>query len=185
MVGLRPGLVLVLCAVSATAVAQPAHGFERYIEEGLTLREQGRDEQALERFELARRMRPQSAEALGQIGIAEVALRRLVLAEAHLQEVMRLPPDDWLRRNRTEVLRILGQLSARLGMVQVTGNGTAAIEGSGMEPAPVPATLRAPLGPHRVRVYGPGRPGFVVSVVVRRDEVATVMAYPDAPDTEL
>ncbi len=90
------------------------------IVQGIQLRREKRDAEALERFERAHQLAP-SARGMAQIGLAELALSRFDLAETHLREALNAD-DDWVRRNRTTLERSLTAAGAHLGTVTVRTN---------------------------------------------------------------
>lgn len=90
------------------------------IREGVQLRRQKRDAEALERFERAHRLTP-SPRALAQIGLAELAISRFDVAEAHLREALDRP-DAWVLHNRATLERSLNAAGAHLGSLTVSSN---------------------------------------------------------------
>lgn len=76
---------------ASTASAQDA-AVERAIDEGLALRQQSRDAEALAVFERAYAQHREPC-LLAQVGFAEQALGRWRLAEEHLREMQRAASD--------------------------------------------------------------------------------------------
>ncbi|HEY6558313.1 MAG TPA: tetratricopeptide repeat protein [Polyangiaceae bacterium] len=113
------------------------------IQQGIALRREKRDAEALERFQHAHELSP-SARALAQIGLAELALSRFDASEAHLREALG-KDDDWVRRNRATLERSLNAAGAHLGSVNVSSNVRGAELWLNGERAGV-----LPLGPQRV-----------------------------------
>jgi hypothetical protein len=130
----RTGALTLVCLLShAVSAAQPAERgatqgeaadasgtSDRLIQQGIQLRREKRDAEALERFERAHRL-VASPRALAQIGLAELALSRFDVAEAHLREALNAD-DDWVRRNRATLERSLNAAGAHLGSVTVRTN---------------------------------------------------------------
>lgn len=75
-----------------------AQSAETLIDEGVQLREQGRDAGALERFQRAY-AESRSARALAQVALAEQALGRWVDANAHLTEALAMG-GEWIETHR-------------------------------------------------------------------------------------
>ena len=139
----------VLLAV-APAAAQDA---DATIEEGLALREQGRDAEALERFRAAYESAP-SARALAQIALAEQALGRFVDAEAHLVEAMELG-GEWIERNREALEGARSVLEAHLASLELTGGPAGAevhVDGRSRGELPLDSPLRVPAGTLEVEI---------------------------------
>src|SRR5262245_5231569 len=86
--------MLILAVSTARAGNSPAGEADELIKQGFQLRLQGKNAEALELFEKAHRLAP-SGKTLGQIGSVEVALRRWVEAEAHLEEALARRDSPW------------------------------------------------------------------------------------------
>jgi len=110
-------LVLALSVLSPVAQAQSA---EVLIQQGLQLRRQHRDAEALQHFQDAHALN-QSAQALAQIALAEQALGSYVEAETHLQQALSLQGDVWIGSRAPQLQQALAQISAQLGTVEISG----------------------------------------------------------------
>src|SRR5262249_14834291 len=107
----------------ATAGEEPAPGWEALVEQGVQARREGRDADALERFQAAYAL-SQAPRALAQIGLAEQALGRWVDAELHLTAALAADGDSWIDQHRTslsEALRFVGEHLATLDVVGPPG----------------------------------------------------------------
>ncbi|HMJ14258.1 MAG TPA: hypothetical protein VK524_22740, partial [Polyangiaceae bacterium] len=90
------------------------------IQQGIQLRREKRDAEALERFLKALELEP-SPRVSAQIGLAELALNRWLAAEVHLRQVL-ASDDDWVQRNRSTLQASLDAAADRLALVEVTSN---------------------------------------------------------------
>lgn len=183
-------LLLVLVPSSVAAAQDP----RALIDEGVTLREQGRDEDALERFRRAYELSP-SPEALAQIALAEQALGRMVDAEAHLREALAGEPDRFVRRYRRLLLEALGEIGAQLGTISIVGGvegAVVAIGGVRRGTLPLEEPVRVVAGPLRVTVTREGYRPFereievpatgAREVAVELEPLAGPAPLIDAPD---
>jgi len=148
-------------AVAQPAPATPAAASddpEALVQRGVDLREAGRDEEALALFEQAW-SRSQSPRARAQVALAEQALGRWVLAEAHLAEALGAQRDPWIRRNRTALEGALRVIQQHLGSVEVRGGVPGAqveINGRAVGVLPLTEVLRVVVGSVTLRVSAEG-----------------------------
>lgn len=166
---------LLLCASlpGGRASAQRRSGL---LEQGVALREEGRDADALALFERAYE-ESHSGQALAQIALAEQALGRLVEAEAHLAEALARTEDAFVRRNRVPLASALTEIRAGLGDLQVTGGVDGAevlLAGQPIGVLPLDAPLRVVAGEVSVEVRASGHRPFRLSVAVPGGGAATI-----------
>jgi hypothetical protein len=111
-----------LLVLPVVASAQPVVTDETdlLIREGVVLRKEGQDEEALERFTRAFE-RSGSARARAQMGLAAQALGRWVDAEAHLRAAMAMAEDPWVEKNRAALTDALVAVGQHLGSLVVKG----------------------------------------------------------------
>lgn len=166
-------LALVLLLAPRVARAQDAS--EALIREGVDLRAQGRDADALERFRAAWAMSP-TPRARGQVGWAAQALGRWREAELALRESLSALSDPWVASNRDALSRSLAEVSSRLGDLSVACDLRGArviVDGELLGTTPLASPLRAPVGTVNVRVEADG---FIAvtreAVRIRAGEVA-------------
>jgi hypothetical protein len=110
--------------VAAVAVARPAHAdgdADVLLKQGVELRKEGRDEEALDLFARAYRMAPSPA-ALALTGLAEQALGRFVVAESHLREALGAKGDPWIEENRAPLQAALNVVAGHLAAIEVVSN---------------------------------------------------------------
>lgn len=165
-----PGAIeaaVVVVAVAAPAAAQDAR-FEAAMERGVTLREAGRDEEALAVFREAWE-ETHSPRARAQIGMAEHALGRWVEAHVHLNEAL-ASRDPWVQRNRAALQRLLAAVERQFGSVEVRGRPAGAevrINGARVGTLPMTEPVRVPGGAARLEVSAPGYDALVSELTVR------------------
>lgn len=139
---------------SAAAQDDPA----ALIEEGVTLRERGQDDEALARFRRAYERAP-TPQALVQIALAEQALGRWVDAHAHLTEALRAGNDPWIAERRAVLEGALQQIQSRVGRLDLRdGVDGAQVFINGAEAGTLPLTepLTVPTGTVVLEVRAPG-----------------------------
>lgn len=140
--------------VSSVAHAQSA---DALIQEGLELRRQTRDAEALQRFQDAYNL-SQSAQALAQIALAEQALGNYVEAEIHLQSAL-ATQDPWIATRRPALQEALGQISAQLGTIEISGGVPGAqvfVNGIDRGTFPQAARIRARAGSAVIEIRAQG-----------------------------
>jgi len=164
----RGGLVAVLVVAAigsrAPAVAAPARDRadatqdEVLLRRGVELRRQGRDEEALEIFRSAFRLRA-TPRAQAQMGLAEQALGHWVDADADIAAAVRAREDPWIARNMNTLLAAHGKVLQHLGQLQVLGSpagATIQIDDRNVGALPMKAPVHVPLGEVVISVSAPG-----------------------------
>lgn len=142
-------------AEASEAEASPA---DALIAEGVALRREGREAEALERFRQAHELSP-SARALGQMGLAAKSLRRYVDAETHLEAALADEDDPWVQKNRgaLELAReIVAKQLAWLGVAVNVDHADLFVNGSRVAELPLTGLLRVDAGPITVEVRADG-----------------------------
>lgn len=164
---LRSGLALFVSVVGVTASPAFAEDASALIDRGIELREQQRDEEALELFERAHRIEP-SPRALAQIGLAEQALGRWVEAEEHLRAALAATGDAWIRSRRDVLSQALDEIGRHVGRLEVRSDVDGAevhVDGRRVATLPAePIAVRA--GRVELTVTAPGRRAVVRTVEV-------------------
>lgn len=174
-------LLLALAVLAAAAAPSSRASAQRRadpIDEGIALRERGRDAEALALFERAYAETP-SARALAQIALAEQALGRLVEAEAHLAEALGETGDPFIRRNRTILEGELAEIRTQVGDLTVTGGPEGAevvVGGQALGVLPLDAPVRVVAGSVALVVRAPGHEPFETTVTVPGGGAASVLA---------
>jgi tetratricopeptide (TPR) repeat protein len=170
-------LVLVLACLLAPSGTYAQRRAD-LVEQGIALREQGRDAEALALFEQAYAQAP-SPRTLAQIALAEQALERLVEAEAHLAEALGAEGDAFVRRNRALLEQALTEIRRGIGDLAVVGNVEGAevvIGDDALGVLPLDAPLRVVAGSVALTVRAPGYVPFETVVTVPGGGAASVTA---------
>jgi hypothetical protein len=149
----RAALGVLLGLVAFHGVAIGAEGgsaaeADRLIASGVSLRQAGKDEEALAEFSKAYEL-SHGAHARAQMGIAEQALGRWDLAEAHLAEALGDTNDAWIKKHRTDLEAALEEVRGHLGTLDVLGGVPGAevrVNGQTVTHLPLTAPLRLPAG---------------------------------------
>jgi tetratricopeptide (TPR) repeat protein len=125
--------LLLLSSLCGAARAQgpatappPVSEADALIMQGLQLREQGKDSEALRLFERAHQLAP-TPRALAQRALAEQALGHWAQAETHLREALAAAGDPWIAQHRQALESSLAVIAGHLGYLQING-GTAGAE---------------------------------------------------------
>jgi hypothetical protein len=117
--------MVVALAGARPAFAAPEGGetdtAEELLKEGLALRRQGKDQEALEDFRRAFARDP-SPRCKAQIALAEQALGRWREAEADLADALAAASDPWILRNLELLESSLSSIRTRLGWLDVSAN---------------------------------------------------------------
>jgi hypothetical protein len=146
---------LLSLAVAGAAHAQSPEA-DALIAEGIALREQGKDEAALEKFRKADEL-GSTPRSRAQIALAEQALGLWVAAEEHLLSALARPDDPWIAKNRAPLEGALETIRKHLGTLEVRG-GVAGAEVlvDGKRIGPMPLSARVEAGPRTLLVRAPG-----------------------------
>jgi len=162
-------LAAVALLARLAAAAPPPDPADATIEEGVKLRTEGKNAEALELFKKVHAEHP-SARTLAQMGLAEGSLNRWVDAEGHLASALAAHDTPWIenRRNREALEQALAAVRGHIGTLLVVGPAgvEVSIEGTVVGRLPLAAPLRVPEGPARVRGTAVGHePAEVVATV--------------------
>jgi len=144
-------------ACSANAEAQ-SPAADQLITDGMAARRAGDDERALGLFARAWDA-SRTPRARAQMALAEQALGRFALAEAHLTEALAASNDRWISERRPSLEQSLGAIAARLGSLDVRANApgvTVTLNGQPAGTLPLERPLRVVSGSVVVEVGGAG-----------------------------
>ncbi len=148
------------------AQAQPAVGAkespdqrltaDKLLKQGVDMRKTGDDAGALNKFEQAYEL-AKTTRALAQMALAEQALKRWVLAEGHLTEVLADTQSAYVQKHRSALVQALRYVQQQLGWVRVkvTPPG-ATIRINGRELTGTPQGYRVAAGQVNVTASAPG-----------------------------
>ena len=160
-----------IAAVSLFALPSVAHAdqAERLIEQGVTLRVQGKLEEALDVFKRAHALAP-SARTLAQMGLAEGSLHRWIAAEDHLSAALASHDTPWIEvpRNREALEQALATVRSHIGTVKVVGAPGAHVTADDRDlgPLPLASPLRLSEGPVHLKATAPGYGTTEVAVTI-------------------
>jgi hypothetical protein len=153
---------LTLLARSVAAQPGPEHpprpDLDAWINEGIRLRAERRDEEALARFQRAWDL-SHSPEALAQMALAEQALGRWVEAERDLLAALGVQDHPWITRNRPHLDASVAEIRRHLGSIEVrcaTPGARVRIDAREEVPLPLAGPLRVEVGTVRVEVMAEG-----------------------------
>jgi tetratricopeptide (TPR) repeat protein len=164
---MRPLVAAAVLALALSPALATAQSADALIDEGIALREQHADAEALDRFERAQALEP-SGRALAQIALAEQALGHFVDAQAHLEEALADEADRFIARNRELLEQALAEIAAHVGELEVRGPADAElrVDGAMRGRLPLAAPLRVEAGTRSVEVRATGHEPFAASVEV-------------------
>ncbi|NUO48877.1 MAG: PEGA domain-containing protein [Polyangiaceae bacterium] len=149
---------IALAAVDAGADENPIEQAEGLIREGVALRVEGREAEALERFRKAHATHP-SARALGQMGLASKSLRLYVQAEQCLKSALAEESDAWVVQNREALEQARDVVAKQLASLAVRSNVNGAevwVNGARVATLPHAEPIRLPAGTARVELRAAG-----------------------------
>lgn len=163
-------------AVGVLAASRPAAAEdpEALIARGLELRQQGKDEPALELFRRALAEAP-TPRARAQVALAEQALGMWPLAERDLVAALAAEGDAWIQKNRAALDRALGVVREHLGDLEVRGGPAGAdvlVDGVRVATLPMTSPARVVTGVHAIEVRAPGHVAVTRTATVSAGGVA-------------
>ncbi|HET6149344.1 MAG TPA: four helix bundle protein [Polyangia bacterium] len=152
------GLATVLVCFLALVESVQAGEADDLVKQGLDLRRQGRDAQALEVFKRAHQLAPGGRTA-AQVGFAEQALGMWTDAEVHLNAALRHGEDPWIKKNGATIRKSIDLVVSHLGSLDVWGKPDGAevlVGGSVAGILPLAAPLRVSAGTVSIAVRAAG-----------------------------
>ena len=173
---MRAAAALLVLAALAVAPMAHAEGADALIEQGITLREAGKDAEALEQFQKAYALSP-TPRALAQMALAEQALGRWVVAEAHLVRAARSVQDAWIMKNRAALDGALVTIAKHLGDLEIAGGLEGAevlLDGVGVGKLPLSGPVRAEVGTRTLEIKRDGYYPVSRMVTIATDEPTRV-----------
>jgi hypothetical protein len=111
--------------VSATALAQQEEA-EKLIRQGVELRRQGQNLEALPFFQRAYAVFP-SSRAGAQLGFVEQSVGLSLEAEKHVSAALADEGDPWVRKNKTAIVQALADIRAGLGRLLIEAGPPGAV----------------------------------------------------------
>ena len=113
-----------------TPLALGADRTELLIREGVELRKQGNNAEAVSRFTKAYEQ-SHTPRAAAQLGLCEQALERWIDAELHLSEALAGASDPWVAKNRKVLSETLVKTRSRLALLVIEGAAAAQVHVNG------------------------------------------------------
>lgn len=114
----RAFVALIVVALSLGSSRAAAQSADALIEQGVALREQGRDEEAADVFARALEREP-TPRARAQLGLAEQALGRWVDAERHVADALEERQDRWIASRSAVLEEALAEIRSHVGSLDV------------------------------------------------------------------
>lgn len=151
---------LVLAALGGVSSAR-AEDAASLLREGVELRRQGKDREALARFERAAALES-SPHVLGQLALAEQSLGLWVQAEVHLKAALDGKPGDsdpWVRKNQKVLKDCWSTIEDHLASFEVWGSPAGAevvVDGQVIGTLPFERPARVVVGEVAFQVRAPG-----------------------------
>ncbi|MFO0560926.1 MAG: PEGA domain-containing protein [Polyangiales bacterium] len=148
---------------------------EALITEGVSLRTQQRDADALQRFEQAQAIHG-TPRGLAQIALAEQALNRWVAAERHLREALAASSDGWITRNGAALRSALSVIESHLGRLEVRTNVAGAelwVAAVREGTLPLAAPIRVVIGQQPIELRAPGYQTATRTVTIAAGQLTT------------
>lgn len=131
---------------------------EALLREGIALRAEGRDADALGPFRTAYAT-ARSAVAAGQLGLAEQAVGRWVDAARHVHEALLAADDPWVTRNRAALEQAYALIQQHVGALEILGAAPGAevrVDGELVGVAPLAGPLSLRSGEVMLELRAPG-----------------------------
>lgn len=131
---------------------------EALITHGVALRSAGHDDEALAEFTRAYEL-SHSPRAVAQMGFAEQALGRWLLADGHVRQALAASGDPWVTRTRAVLEGALAEISRHLGRLEVRANIAGAevfIENTRVATLPMTEPARVLAGSNVIEVRAVG-----------------------------
>jgi hypothetical protein len=149
-----------ICLDVGVARATPASEADALIDQGIRLRVQGKNAEALELFKQAHLLAP-TARTFAQVGLAEGALHQWLEAEDHIVAALSAHDTPWIEnpRNREALDHALAAIRGHIGRVAVSGPAGAEITVNGKPSGRLPLSepVRVAEGAARIEARAPGR----------------------------
>ena len=159
---LSPHIAAFLIATFAAPSLRADPASEALLREGIELRRNHRDAEALTAFERAYAL-DRSTRARVQVGFAEQATGQWPAAEANLAGALEAKDDAWVVKNRAAIVDALEEIRGHLSSLDVRSNAPAAslfVNGVDCGQLPRETPVRVPSGEATIVVRAPGYEPF-------------------------
>lgn len=160
-------LLLALMLLSEVSNAQPRDP-EILVGQGIQLRQEGRDADALALFRQAAGIAPDSPRILGHLALALHATHQWLESERVMQNVIRAADDDWVVRHEAELTQSLEKVQDHLAWLEIDTPlpGKLWLDDTLIGEAPTRSPLRVVAKPCVLRLEIPNRLPIVRSVTI-------------------
>lgn len=152
------GLLLVAGSLVPCGARADDPEVEAEHERGVQMREQHRDQEALDLFQ-SLYDRTHEPRALARVALAEAALGHWDLAEEHMSLALQARRDRWIRRNRRGLRENQAVIREHVGSAEIscaTPGATLLVRGRVRAAFPLVRPIRLPLGDTPIEVRAPG-----------------------------
>jgi hypothetical protein len=170
--------------IAGSLVAFPvrAEDAETLVQQGLSLRREKHDQEALVLFRAAYAKQP-TPRVRAQIALAEQAIGHYVEAEADLRAALAASGDPWIQKNAQGLSEALETLEEHLGWLEVQGSAGASVRVNGANTGTLPLAkpVRVVAGTVHVEAEIEGRRATQTVTVAPRKRVAVMITVPPAP----
>jgi hypothetical protein len=155
----RVGLVsFALLSVTLGAATARGEDPDALVRQGVELRRQGREQEALEVFQRAAAIK-KTPRVMEQVAFAEQALGQWVKAERDLKVALEAKGDPWIAKNRATIDEAMNAIAGHLGSLEVWGTPAGAdvlVDGEVVGKLPSSGAIRLPRGDVSVTVRQAG-----------------------------
>jgi hypothetical protein len=154
---LENAALILAVSLMAPSRAHAGDNAEQLIKQGVELRAQKKDAEALDHFQRAYAVAP-TPRALAQIALAEQALGSWASAEEHLADALSHESDAWIRTRRAPLKEAMQEIREHVGSLEISGPVGAEVTIAGRQPfkLPLEKPLRLVVGDVSVSVASPG-----------------------------
>jgi hypothetical protein len=153
------GAIVLLLALWALPVRAQSDQVDALVAEGIELRLQDHNTEALQRFRRAAELAPDSPRAQGHLALALHATGDWLESERIMQAVVVATSDDWVDRHKEELARSLEAVRSHLAWLEVEAPGSSElwIDGHLVSALPMRAPLRVVAGQCTLTLRTSGR----------------------------
>lgn len=181
----RCALVSVMMFAAVPLAAQTEE-VEQLVTEGIGLRVQGREVEALERFRKAVALAPSSLRAQGHLALSLHAQGHWVESERVMQQVLNASADEWVTRHISELRESLQAVQGHLAWLEVDapGPGEIWIDGAFVGTLPIRGPVRVAAQHCSLDLRYPGRASTRRTIDIPAGQylrLALVEAAPEQP----
>jgi len=148
-----------MAAAPRPAIAQSGSTLEDLVQEGIRLRRDGHDEQALEVLRKAEQLQPTSVRVLLHLATAAQAAGHWLEADTYIRRVFQYRDDPYYRRYQNEIASVEELIESRIGRFQAAGSPAGAevrLNGRVIGTLPMAEPYRVEAGVYQIEVVSGG-----------------------------